>query len=141
VNSLRRLLVTSLVTAVVACERGNQPKGAISFGDARADSIIRRDLTAYFTRRAGTATRVSYEYLRNGPTVTGIAYPKFYVWVRADPLGGGSGVEGPARIALIDSSAEVTHFFSHDSGTVAPPELDAVFPASVAASLRRSYWK
>jgi hypothetical protein len=50
-------------------------------------------------------------------------------------------VEGPARIALIDSVAEITHFFPYRAGAITPAELDSVFPAAVAASIRSLYWK
>lgn len=137
-----RLVVTiALFAAIIACRADEQPPGFTTSGDPRVDSIIGRDLTAYFSQRGGSRAQVSYEYLRSGPTITGIAYPKYYVWVRSTPTAGGAHVEGPARVALIDSVAEVTHFFAHDSGSVAPAQLDSVFPSPVVAIIRRHYWK
>ena len=109
--------------------------------EARVDTILRRDLTRYFNEHAGRPALVTYEYLRAGPTITGIAHPKYYVWVHADLGGDRVPVEGAARIALVDSVAEVTHFFQRDPGTIAPPTLDSVFPAPVTATIRRQYWK
>ena len=45
------------------------------------DSVLKHDLTAYFALRDSGPISVSYQLLRDGPTITGIAYPKYYVWV------------------------------------------------------------
>ena len=42
-----------------------------------------RDLTAYLKPTHGDKLKVDYELLRDGPTQSGVAYPKFYVWLRA----------------------------------------------------------
>ena len=137
----RRIATISLLALAIACRTGDQPGRAITSGDPNVDSIIGRDLTAHFSRRQGGPVRVSYEYLRSGPTVTGIAYPKYYLWVRVEPSTSRSRVDGPARVALIDSVAEVTHFFPYHQGTAAPAELDSVFPPPVVASIEQLYWK
>lgn len=138
-----RSLIASiwLLAAAVACRTGDQSSRTSASGDPRVDSIIGRNLTRYLSRRVGGPVRVSYEYLRSGATITGIGYPKYYVWVRAEASSSGSRLEGPARVALIDSVAEVTHFFARDSATAPPAALDSVFPAPVVASIHRRYWK
>src|SRR6266550_2261815 len=42
-----------------------------------------RDLTAYLKPTHGDKLTVDYELLRDGPTQSGVAYPKFYLWLRA----------------------------------------------------------
>jgi hypothetical protein len=49
-------------------------------------SLLKRDLQAFFSNRHGSSVTVSYELLRDGPTQTGIAYPKYYAWVKTAPF-------------------------------------------------------
>jgi len=42
-----------------------------------------RDLAAYLKPKHGDKLAVDYELLRDGPTQSGVAYPKFYLWLRA----------------------------------------------------------
>src|SRR5258706_5549076 len=45
--------------------------------------LLRRDLGAYFSKQRGRkAVQVDFEMLRDGPTQSGVSYPKFYLWVR-----------------------------------------------------------
>jgi hypothetical protein len=96
---------------------------------------MQRDLQRYFTQRDGMGSQVRYTYLRSGATVTGIAYPKYYVWI-ASRRGDSLLSEGAARVALIDSAAEVTHFFPFAAMLRNPRALDSVFPPPVAESIR-----
>jgi hypothetical protein len=105
---------------------------------ARLAPIMARDLNAYFTRQAGRPVRVEYAYLRRGPTVTGIAYPKYYLWIVArDASQRGVTAEGAARVAEIDSVIEVTHFFPKQYIGREPASLDSVFPPAVVAEIRK----
>ncbi|MDA0339877.1 MAG: hypothetical protein O2910_08615 [Proteobacteria bacterium] len=45
------------------------------------DAFFRRDLEAYFTLPPNYDVKLEYELLRDGPTQTGLAFPKFYAWV------------------------------------------------------------
>jgi len=137
VKFFRRSVVLGAMALVTGCR---EPQGVVT-SDSHVDSILTRDLNAYFRTRQGQPVLLHYTYLRSGPTITGIAFPKYYVWVRVEPVSGGTPVEGAARIALGDSAATVTNFLEHDSGSAAPPGLDSVFPAPVASSIRRLYWK
>ena len=105
---------------------------------ARLAPIMDRDLNAYFTRRAGHPVRVQYDYLRRGPTVTGISYPKYYLWIVAhDSSRGAVTAEGAARVAEIDSVIEVTHFFPKQYIAREPASVDSVFPPAVVGELRK----
>src|SRR5438045_2576003 len=78
------MLVGSLV---VACQ---SPMDSIADSHIRAnvpdekdfDNFLKRDLAAYFKELKKKDVVVEYELLRNGPTQSGIAFPKFYAWVR-----------------------------------------------------------
>jgi hypothetical protein len=104
--------------------------------DSALDRIMTRDLTEYFRRREGSPVRVVYEYLRTGPTVAGIAYPKYYLWVRATKPSGENAAVGAVRVEVIDSTIEVTHFFPRAYIEKEPACLDAVFPKSVIVAIR-----
>lgn len=46
------------------------------------DNFLKRDLAAYFKEQTGKDVIVEYELLRNVPTQSGVAFPKFYAWVK-----------------------------------------------------------
>ena len=131
------LMCAVVVATVVAC---NQPREtrADTLDDAKLDYIVGRDLNTYFSERAGVPVTVVHLYLRRGPTVTGVSYPKYYLWVSArDSSGRGTAVEGAARVALIDSVIEVTHFFPRDYIADRPTSVDSVFPPAVVVEIRK----
>ena len=102
--------------------------------DADFHRILRCDLSAYFSTEAVPNPSVEYELLRDGPTQSGIAYPKFYVWIRVQTSPVRQGV---ARLAAIDRERfEVTHFIEQGAIVGDPSQLDALFPAPVAAAIK-----
>jgi len=45
------------------------------------DRLLARDLATYFQElRKERALAIEFELLRDGPTQSGISYPKFYAW-------------------------------------------------------------
>jgi hypothetical protein len=131
------LVCAVTVATAIAC---NQPREIRpdALDDARLDSVMSCDLNTYFSKRAGVPVTVEHLYLRRGPTVTGIAYPKYYVWIRErDSPGYGTTVEGAARVALIGSVIEVTHFFPRDYIADNPGSIDSVFPPAVVVEIRK----
>src|SRR5258706_14024913 len=47
------------------------------------DPLLRRDLLAFFKHSTvPTATGVEYQLLRETSTQSGVAYPKYYLWVK-----------------------------------------------------------
>lgn len=53
---------------------------------------------------------MDYELLRNGPTQSGVAYPKFYLWLRATNTEK-TVIEGAVRVAAIEKKRfDVTNF-------------------------------
>jgi hypothetical protein len=105
---------------------------------ARADfdRIMRRDLEAYF---AGASPRpiaaLDFQLLRDGPTQSGWAYPKYYVWVVVQH-GADSVQEGAARLQAMDRERfEVTHFLSRDEIASNRSGLRSVFPEPVCVRI------
>ena len=113
-----------------------QSESAVVLADSALDRIMARGLTEYFSKRAGSPVRIAYEYLRMGPTVAGIAYPKYYLWVHVTKPSGENAAVGAVRVAVIDSTIEVTHFFPRAYIEKKPASLDAVFPKSVVVAIR-----
>ncbi len=100
------------------------------------DSVLKHDLTAYFALRDSGPISVSYQLLRDGPTITGIAYPKYYVWVVVR-----SGKRlvrvGAARVAAINRSFEVTNFVEAQGIVRDPASVRSVFPAPLLEEIGR----
>lgn len=94
------------------------------------DARLQRGLREHF----GPAGRIESSLLRDTPTQSGAAWPKYYAWVRVlgnDPLQPPR--EGAARLADIDGEAiEVTHFVAAQQiraeGAAA---IDRIFPAAL----------
>jgi hypothetical protein len=93
--------------------------------------LLRRDLTAYFGKARKKSVAIEYEPLRNGPTQSGVAYPKFYVWVTI--AGGKTPTDrGAATVAAIEKKRfEVVEFVSEEAARSDPKALYTIFPAPV----------
>lgn len=100
------------------------------------EPFLRRDLLAYFNASgAATAIRVEFKLLREAPTQSGVAHPKYYLWVKVF-AGSGLQQEGAARVAAIDRKRfEVTDFMSRAQVQSAPSEVGSVFPAALVQSI------
>lgn len=121
--------VTGLALAQNSHVEGHVPEPAVF------DQHLKRDLKAYLKTPG-----VHYELLRQGPTQSGVAYPKFYLWVQALDAKGKPTMTGAARVAAMDKSHfEVTHFIAAESIRIEPSQLDSIFPkALVPAILKRA---
>lgn len=101
----------------------NVPKGKTF------DEYLTRDLSSYFCTTKDC--RVEYEFLREGPTQTGISYPKYYLWVRCF-TGGKLTAEGAVRVAAVDQKGfDVTDFLSAKEIVTSPDEAAGIFPAAL----------
>ena len=97
--------------------------------------LLQRDLTAYFRTGEGQEYDVRYEMLRDGPTQSGIAYPKFYVWVRVSDQDTVVR-EGAAQLAAIGRERfEVTQFIERAEIERDRTQLRMVFPAAVISTI------
>jgi hypothetical protein len=109
---------------------GHAPSGS----DVRA--LLQRGLASYFASPGEPAPEVEIELLREGPTQSGVAYAKYYVWVRV-VRAGVSDRQGAARVAAVERERfEVTHFLSAAEIRRDPSRLAPVFPAPVAERIR-----
>jgi hypothetical protein len=99
------------------------------------DRIMKRDLDAYFAGVTGGSGVASYELLRRQPTQVGVAYPKYYAWVRF-VSSGGQAREGAARLAAFDQQRfEVFEFIPADEIRVHPDTLAKVFPSALVTDI------
>jgi len=91
--------------------------------------ILTRDISDYLSRKEGRMLAAEYELLRDAPTQSGVAYPKFYAWVRGVDDQMKTVVEGAMRLAAIDKKRfEVTDFLSKAEILATPDHLESVFP-------------
>lgn len=101
------------------------------------DRFLQRDLRSYFAQaRKSEEVRVEFELLREGPTQTGVSYPKFYAWVRVD--GGKSPADrGAVRLAAIEKKRfEVTDFVSEQAVRKDPDGISQIFPGAVCERIK-----
>ena len=149
-NREKRVLIASrTLSLVVACslvaacsDAGNDSAAAIADvqashieGNAPArgdfERLLKRDLTAYFLPNPSEGAEVEYEFLRDGPTQSGVSYPKYYLWVRVKARGS-IRQEGAVRLAAIDRERfEVTDFLSREQISSNPSQIHQVFPGPV----------
>jgi hypothetical protein len=96
------------------------------------DAFLRRDLMSYFQDRSTPfPCGLEYTFLRNGPTQSGVSYPKFYLWVRVI-AGKTAGTEGAVRVeAIAQTHFEVTDFMHKEAIIQAPGTVGSVFPAAL----------
>jgi hypothetical protein len=109
---------------------GNVPDAS----DFRA--LLERDLLAYFRDSTSpSATSVEYKLLRDVPTQSGVAFPKYYAWVK---VFAGSLIlqEGAVRIAAIQRTQfEVTDFISPEQIKSNPSSIKNIFPAPLVPAV------
>jgi hypothetical protein len=100
------------------------------------EPFLRRDLKAYFANeRHLKNVKVEFELLRDGPTQTGVSYPKYYIWVRIN--GGKSAADrGAACVSAVDRKGfDVTIFASEREIRANVPALKFVFPGPVCEKI------
>lgn len=109
---------------------------AYSPDESDFNAIFTRDAQTYFTDRKGRPVTVRYEQLRDGPTQSGVGFPKYYLWVKVfsdDTLLD----EGAVRVAGVAKDRfEITDFLDTTQIRNHPGFLDPVFPQSVRDTIR-----
>ena len=93
------------------------------------EAFLNRDLLSFFkSTSVPDATRVQYKLLRDGPTQSGVAFPKYYAWVEVF-VGSNRTQEGAVRLAAVNGDHfDVTHFFAAQQIRTRASEVAAVFP-------------
>lgn len=105
---------------------GNVP----SSGDF--EPFLRRDLLSHFRKELPSTDKVVFEFLRQGPTQVGVAYPKFYLWAGALDKDEQLLAEGAVRVAAIEKTQfEVTVFLSSEIILAAPDQVGQTFPKAL----------
>ena len=100
--------------------------------------FLKRDLQAFFSNRHGSSVAISYALLHDGPTQTGIAYPKYYLWVKTENSAGPI-EEGAIRVAARGRTRfELTHFMPKRDIQTDPAGVEQVFPKALAQDIRWS---
>jgi hypothetical protein len=100
------------------------------------ERFLKRDLVSYFAQARKKNLPVDFELLRDGPTQSGVSYPKFYVWVR---VAGGKSPEdrGAVRLAAIEKKRfEVTAFLSEEVIRSDPEGIFRLFPGQVCERIK-----
>ena len=100
------------------------------------NKILERDLTKHFSSSLNLKAEVQYELLRKKPTQSGVAYPKFYLWVKI--LSSNKEIKsGAVRVAAIDKThVEVTDFVSKRQIIKNPKHIETVFPSTLCDNIR-----
>ena len=138
-----RLMLLSLCLALAACDpapverdiqqshiSGNVPE------QSQFNALLTRDLLAHFQSSNLQVTRVEFKLLRDAPTQSGVALPKYYAWVKAF-AGTVLRQEGAVRVAAVDKTHfDVTHFFSK-AQLQQDDQAKQVFPAALMPDIMR----
>lgn len=99
-------------------------------------ALLQRDLDAYFAELYGKKVAVTWEFLREGATQSGVANPKYYLWVTVKADGEYLN-EGAARVAAIGkTSFEVTDFLEIATIKNQQQAIHSVFPAPVCEKIK-----
>ena len=99
--------------------------------------ILERDLLSFFSQKYAKEVNVNYELLRRASTQSGVATPKFYVWVSIFNLEKMID-SGAVRVAAIDKvSIEVTHFISQKDILKNPKTIEFIFPRVLCGDIRK----
>lgn len=99
------------------------------------DRFLKRDLTAFFQEGTTGRVRVEYELLRKEPTQSGVALPKFYLWVKAFQ-GKKLLVEGAARVAAVEKKRfDVVNFREKAEIQKDPDAVANTFPAALVPGI------
>jgi hypothetical protein len=129
----RILAVTSAAVTLLVCHpHGAEhpdipPPGAF-------ERTLQHDLDTYFGAAESVPIRVTYELLREQPTITGIAYPKYYLWVTVRSEQRVVRV-GAARVAAINKKFEVTNFIAAQYLIDHPGYAASIFPAPLVSDI------
>lgn len=103
--------------------------------EAEFDQILRQALIEFFSEAEKMPVNVEYELLRKVPTQTGVATPKFYLWVKImaqDKIIR----QGAVRAAAVEKKEfDILQFVDVAQIKADPDIIRSIFPAPVAEKI------
>jgi hypothetical protein len=133
--SLFSVLVSTLADAQPVLQQSHIEANVPDAG--QFESLLKRDLLAHFKVNGHpSADRVEYKLLRDAPTQSGVAYPKFYAWVVVVGTGTKQLNQGAVRVASVEKVRfEVTQFISKEQVKTDRDAIERVFPAALVPAI------
>lgn len=111
--------------------------GAAWLGRGHWDERIEAALFRGLKEQYPSLTRIEPRLLRDGPTITGTAVPKYYFWVRL--FSQGTAFDAVAvRAALDGDRLDVLQVVPREEIRRDPAVLRAIFPADLIPEIERS---
>ena len=100
------------------------------------DGFLKRDLESYFKELKKKSVVVEYQLLRNGPTQSGTAFPKFYIWIMIKE-NGALLEDGAIRVAAIEKKRfEVLNYLARAEIERDVERVYQTFPRPVADKIK-----
>jgi hypothetical protein len=141
----QRLIPLMVLTIITANAYGQNVWESIADSHIKANvpdekdfrNFLIRDLQSYFKDMLKKTVRAEYELLRDAPTQSGVAYPKFYAWVK---IFEDSRLidEGAVRLAAIEKKHfEVTDYLSKRDIEEKPAVLERIFPRALVEFIKK----
>jgi hypothetical protein len=99
------------------------------------NNLLKRDIAQYFRAKGINKFEITLDLLRKGPTQSGVAYPKFYLWVK---LMNNNNVlsEGAIRVAAIDRTRfEVTNYLTKQDIKSNKDTVFTIFPRALCGNI------
>ncbi|CAN5402843.1 hypothetical protein BH10ACI2_BH10ACI2_20990 [soil metagenome] len=104
--------------------------------DKDFERILTHDLTEYMTDKSDEDIKVTYEMLRDGPTQSGVALPKFYIWIEKRSADGTLIEDAAARIAAVGKTHfDIVQYYDRERIKKEPDLIKKVFPAEVSEKI------
>jgi hypothetical protein len=124
------LLIIMLTLLIPACDAFGHVEANVP-EESQFTSLLTKDLNAYFETASTKPVSVKFELLRKVATQSGVAYPKFYAWVKVYAEGKLL-KQGAVRLAAIDqTSFDVTNFLTAQAIQADPTKIESIFPAAL----------
>jgi hypothetical protein len=141
----QRLIPLMVLTIITATAYGQNVWESIADSHIKANvpdekdfrDFLIRDLQSYFKDTLNKTVRAEYELLRDAPTQSGVAYPKFYAWVK---IFEDSRLidEGAVRLAAIEKKYfDVTDYLSKRDIEEKPAVLERIFPRALVEFIKK----
>ena len=132
------------VSAATVWAQNDDPMAALRQGHIDAnvpdqkdfDRILNRDITKYVTDKADKDITVKVELLRDGAAQSGVALPKYYIWIEKRNAKGVLMEEAAARIAAINRDHfDVIQYYDRKRLETETDLVSKVFPQDVYAKI------